>query len=90
MKPQRTIVLCLVAVLAVNSGKQLKKGKVPGVDLGVGAALSGTLLLGLAEFLPDVAKGLAIVMLLTGLLGAGDEQVKLMKTVTGLAAGKPK
>lgn len=92
MKPQRIIVLALAGTLAVNVSRQLKGGKVPAADLAVGAALSGVLILSLAEFAPKVGSGLAIIMLITALTdpqGTGG-QVELLRAVGKITGGGAK
>lgn len=86
MNPRRIVVMALFGTLAVNVARNLQQGHVPQADIGVGAALSGTLLLGVAEFAPQVATGLAILMLMTALLdptGKGG-QIALLHAVGSL------
>lgn len=90
MKPQRIVVLCLAATLATNMARQIKGGKIPAADLAVGAALTGVLLLSVAEFAPRVGSGLAIVMLITAITdpkGTGG-QVELMRAVGAITGGQ--
>lgn len=88
MKPQRTIVLALGLTLGINVARQLKGGKTPAADLAIGAAMSGLLLLSVAEFAPQVASGLAIIMVITALTdptGTGG-QVELLRAVGKVTA----
>lgn len=87
--PRRTIVICLVATLAINVVKTIRRGDIPAADLGIGAALSGTLLLVLTEWAPTVASGLAVVMLITAAGGRGDDAgLEAVRAIGRVAGGE--
>lgn len=84
---RRTIVLCLVATLAINVVKHLKNKEIPTADIGIGAALTGIFLLGMAEFAPKVASGFALIMFVVALGGGPNStggQLETVKAISGL------
>lgn len=82
---QELIVGCLAATAAVSASSTLAQGEIPGLRLVVGFAFTGMGLATVNMFAPDLAGGLAVLILTTSVFVYGKPLMDAVSTLTGSA-----
>lgn len=82
-RAQELVVGCLAASAAVSAGSSLASGDTPGMRLVVGYAFTGVGLATVALFAPDLAGGLAALILTTTVFVYGEPLMNAITSFTG-------
>lgn len=86
LRAQELVVGCLAATAAVSATSTMAEGDVPGMRLVVGLAFTGMGLATVAMFAPDLAGGLAVLILTTTVFVYGKPLMDAVTTITGTTA----
>lgn len=82
-RAQELVVGCLAATAVVAASSSLASGDVPGIRMVVGLAVSGMGLAAASMFAPDLAGGLAVLILTTTVFVYGKPLADAVTALTG-------
>lgn len=82
-RAQELVVGCLAATAAVAAASTLASGDVPGIRMVTGLAFTGMTLAAASMFAPDIAGGLAVLILTTTVFVYGKPLADAVTTLTG-------